>query len=303
MAARRLSERQRYPELIRLRVPEGRPVRLAGRGTTWVREVPGPAGAPVLMLLHGLSATGALNWAPAFAALSEHYRVVALDHRGHGRGIRSTHFRLVDCADDVAALADQLGVDRFAAVGYSMGGPIAQLTWRRHRDRVSGLVLCATARDFGGRLSERGRLVGMGVLGAGLGVVPAGVGRAGWAAVSRVFTAEMTDPRLRDWTAEELRGNDARLVLEAAGELGRFTSRGWIGSVDVPTAVIATRRDQLVPFHRQLKLAAAVPGAVVEAIDADHFAITRAPDAFVAALVRACARATRGSLRPTSRPA
>ena len=54
------------------------------------------------------------------------------------------------------ALADALGIDRFVPVGYSMGGPIAQLIWRRHPDRVSGLVLCATSRYFvGGRPGER----------------------------------------------------------------------------------------------------------------------------------------------------
>ena len=53
-------------------------------------------------------------------------------------------FRLEDCADDVVALADELGVRSFIPVGYSMGGPIAQLVWKRHPSRVEGMVLCAT---------------------------------------------------------------------------------------------------------------------------------------------------------------
>src|SRR4051794_41166201 len=111
-------------------IPGGRPVVLPGRGTTFVREAMGPPGAPTLILLHGLGATAALNWFPVFELLSEHFHVVALDHRGHGRGIRPTRrFRLADCADDVVALADQLGIDTFIPVGYSMGGPIAQLIW------------------------------------------------------------------------------------------------------------------------------------------------------------------------------
>ena len=49
---------------------------------------------------------------------------MALDHRGHGRGIRSRRpFRLEDCADDAAALIDELGLGPVTAVGYSMGGP------------------------------------------------------------------------------------------------------------------------------------------------------------------------------------
>ncbi|HEY5695927.1 MAG TPA: alpha/beta fold hydrolase, partial [Acidimicrobiales bacterium] len=86
-----------------------------------------------------------MNWFPAYDALAEHCRVVALDHRGHGQGIRTARrFRLADCADDAVALADVLGIDRFIPVGYSMGGLIAQLTWHRHPDRVGGLVLGAT---------------------------------------------------------------------------------------------------------------------------------------------------------------
>ena len=42
--------------------------------------------------------------------------------------------RLADCADDVAALVDELGVTKVIAAGYSMGGPVAQLLWRRHPD-------------------------------------------------------------------------------------------------------------------------------------------------------------------------
>ncbi len=70
-----------------------------------------------------------------YGGLAEHFNVVALDHRGHGRGLRSDGpFRLTDCADDVAALVDVLDLGPVIAVGYSMGGPIAQLLWQRHRD-------------------------------------------------------------------------------------------------------------------------------------------------------------------------
>ena len=70
-------------------------------------------------------------------------------------------FRLEDCADDVIAVADALRIDTIVPVGYSMGGSIAQLIWRRHRDRVDGLVLCATAPYFAGRRPERLSFVGL----------------------------------------------------------------------------------------------------------------------------------------------
>jgi pimeloyl-ACP methyl ester carboxylesterase len=143
---------QRVPIL-----PPGRPVELPVRGTTFVREVDGPRGAPTLVLLHGLGATAGLNWFQCFRPLGRRFRVVAMDVRGHGRGIVvvGRRFRLADCADDAAALASALGIERFVAVGYSMGGPIAKLLWRRHPARVSGLVLCATAPRFGSPLGQR----------------------------------------------------------------------------------------------------------------------------------------------------
>ena len=99
-------------------VPDGRFVELPGRGTTFVREIAGPAGAPTLVLLHGWTASSALNWFPAYESLGSRFRVIAIDHRGHGFGIRSSApFRLADCADDVAVLADVLGIDRLIAVG------------------------------------------------------------------------------------------------------------------------------------------------------------------------------------------
>lgn len=76
-----------------------------------------------------------------FERLSRRFRVIAVDHRGHGRGIRSRRrFRLADCADDAVAVADQLGVERFVAVGHSMGGPIAQLVWKRHPELFSDVL-------------------------------------------------------------------------------------------------------------------------------------------------------------------
>jgi hypothetical protein len=103
-----------------------RDVEIPGRGRMSIRQVRGPEGAPTLVLLHGLAATGRLNWFTALPALAERYHVLVVDHRGHGRGIRTRHFRLADCADDVIALADVLAIESLVAVGYSMGGPHRQ---------------------------------------------------------------------------------------------------------------------------------------------------------------------------------
>jgi len=287
------------PEMSALgwKVPMGREVELPGRGTTFVRELPGPSpDAPTVILLHGLAATGGLNWFGCFGDLSERFRVLAIDHRGHGRGIRdAARFRLADCADDVVALADVLGIDRFVPVGYSMGGPIGQLVWHRHKDRVSGLVMCATSRNFRGRPRERVQFLGLGMLVAGLGGrihlgSPGDAMNAG--RVRRVFesmlTPELLNGSQRPWMLSELRRNDTNKVIEAAEAIGRFSSHAWIGQVDVPVSVVVTTRDWLVPVRRQVKLARSIPSAVVFPIDGDHLVCANQPEPFGRVVADAC---------------
>jgi 3-oxoadipate enol-lactonase len=82
--------------------------------------------------------------------------VIALDGRGHARGMRSTEpFTLEDCADDAAAPLDQIAVDRVIIVGYPMGGPVGMLLARRHPGRVKALVMHATALEWRDAAHER----------------------------------------------------------------------------------------------------------------------------------------------------
>lgn len=260
-------------------LPLGRYVDLPGRGRAFIREVPGPPGAPAVILLHGWTATGGLNWRPSLAPLAERYRVITVDLRGHGKGIACRPFRLVDCADDIAALIEVLGLDRAILAGYSMGGPIAMLTWRRHPDAVDGLVLCATAASFPGAAQATPLFRG---LLAGLTLTP--IPRLG-DLIRRVMSA-VAPPGWID--AEDIRGHDARAIVEAGIELGRYSAHSWLARVDVPTAVVLTGHDTLVPVADQRIMAAAIRGASVHEIPADHFVCVMHPGTFVPALVDAC---------------
>jgi pimeloyl-ACP methyl ester carboxylesterase len=259
---------------------------LRGRAPVFVREVAGPAGAPTVVLLHGLAASAALNWHTAFGPLGEHFRVIAPDHRGHGRTPAGPEpFTLTGCADDAFAVADALGVDRFIAVGYSMGGPIAQLMWRAQPSRVRGLVLAATSRDFGGRVRDQ-LLFRLLPLALAASAVP-GYRRLRRSTLSLVAPRFAT-PADRGWVLDELARADSRAVIQATAELGRFTSRGWIDAVDVPTSVVVAMDDQLVPVRRQLKLARSIRGAVAAFANGDHYVAGRAETDFVSVLVHEC---------------
>src|SRR6478752_10156563 len=71
-------------------LPPGRNLLLPGRGRTYVRHLRRRGGRMTVVLLHGWAATADLNWGSSYAALGERFDVVSIDHRGHGRGLRTT---------------------------------------------------------------------------------------------------------------------------------------------------------------------------------------------------------------------
>jgi pimeloyl-ACP methyl ester carboxylesterase len=85
-------------------------------------------------------------------------------------------------------------------------------------------------------------------------------------------------------------GHDWTRIAEAGREICRFDSQPWVHELAaVPTAVIATTADDIVPPHRQLELAAAIPNATLRRIEGGHAVCTTNPRRFVPALVDACA--------------
>src|SRR5205823_1035497 len=119
-----------------IEMPPARTVRVPGRGELFLRDTGGDG--PVVMLLHGWMATADLNWWTVYGDLvAAGYRVLAVDHRGHGRGLRPlVPFRLSDCAADAAAVLRGLDLAPALVVGYSMGGAIAQHVAHEHPDVV-----------------------------------------------------------------------------------------------------------------------------------------------------------------------
>jgi pimeloyl-ACP methyl ester carboxylesterase len=269
---------------------------LIGRGSPSVRWLPGPAGAPTILLLHGLTGTADQTWARAYRALNRHFPVVALDLRGHGGGIPLDGvYRLEDCVDDVAALIRTLGVGPVIAVGYSMGGAVAQLLWRHHPRLVCGLVLCSTAADFGAGPLDRFAAALAVATAAALRTVPP-IFRMGFDFATALVTRDVEDPE-RGWLNGDYGVCSFDTFASAGAAIARFTSRGWISEVDVPTAVIVTRQDRLITPARQREMAGLIPGAVVHEVDGGHGAFVTAPDRFLPALLVSC-RAVADHARP-----
>jgi len=270
-------------------MPDSRIVSVPQRGEFFVRYFKHEnANAPVVALLHGWTGNADINFFPVYAELARNYSILAVDHRGHGRGLRTNdRFTLEDCADDVVAIMDQLGISSVTAVGYSMGGPIAMLMSKQHSTRVHSLVLCATALEWSATRNERTRWK---------------IGRV----VSPVFRL-LTTPRLidryikgkiprassaailRPWLVSEIRRNDSWTMNQAGRALSKHDARPWAAMLGVPTASIVTSRDSLVALHKQQALARATQAIVIE-IDGDHLVNWQKPELFTAAVVDAIRR-------------
>jgi diacylglycerol O-acyltransferase len=262
-------------------IPSGHIVDLPGRGATYLVDTGAPPGnpdAPTVVLLHALACTGLLTWYPCLDALRSRYRIVIFDQRWHGQGIRAEHFNLDDCADDAAAVADALGIDSFIAAGYSMGTLVAQLLWRRHRERVAGLVLCAGATHFATtpRRQESVRVVGQRI--------------AAVAARQQRLAVDLLDQTVDDrWAWRQFRATTGREVTAAGTVIAGFDSRPWIREVDVPTAVVVTNRDRLISPTRQREMARAITSSTVYDVDAGHASCVLRAERFRPAMLAAVA--------------
>ena len=265
-------------------LPPGRVVHVRGRGELFVRDTGGD-GQPVL-LLHGWMFSADLNFWRNYRALEQAgYRVLAVDHRGHGRGIRSHEkFRLTDCSDDAAALLRQLDTGPALLVGYSMGGPIAQLMARDHADVVAGMVLCATSSQWK-NLRQQVLWKGMAAVRLWLGLAPDFAWRNG------LRLAGFPDHPITVWTTSELTRGASIDLAEAGRQLSEWDSRPWLADVTVPAAVVLTLKDAGVPPAHQRELADLLRAPVFE-VDADHGAAISSHREFNAALIRALAAVT-----------
>ena len=268
----------------------GRPVTVEVQGRPLgVRQIDGPEGAPILMLLHGWGVTSDVTWRWCYPLLGEHFGVLAMDLRGHGGSAATGRFSLEGCAQDAEAVAGRLGGGRPVIVaGYSMGGAVAQLLARRHPGSVEGLVLCATAaRFFPDTAAVACERVAIRSLESVLMRVP----RAARTRLLEHQVRRVTRVRRRPidkWSYAQVCSGDAAAVAGAAAALRSFDSRPWLAKISVPTAIVAATGDTVVPRSAQEQLMSLLPGSEVGWVEGDHDVCVTAPEQFSEALLRAC---------------
>jgi pimeloyl-ACP methyl ester carboxylesterase len=260
-------------------MPPAEIVRVEGRGEFFVRRHQhANPDAPTVMLLHGWTASADLQFFTAYRELAEHYSFIGIDHRGHGRGMRTLDtFAFDDVADDHVAVARQLGIDRAVLVGYSMGGPISLTITRRHPDFVAGIVVQATALEWLATRRDRWQWRFLPVLGSLL--------RSRWypaflrGGLPRMIpTGHELNPYL-PWLEAEIHRGDSHTITQAGWALSSFDARTWARSLEVPAGSLITTKDRLVRPRKQRALAAAL-SAEIRQLGADHSAPWELPCQF-----------------------
>jgi pimeloyl-ACP methyl ester carboxylesterase len=237
-----------------------------------------PDGRPdstTVVLSDGIGCDGYV-WKYLEPALGGERTIVHWHYRGHGRTPEPRDRRRVsmaDCADDLAAVLDAVGVERAALIGHSVGVQVSLETYRRYRDRVSALGLVCGAyghplRTFKGRrtleaalpwisfaINRAPRLIGT----LWRTVVPTQLAFA-------IATRVEVNPdliRMDDFMPylEHIARVDLPLFVEMLGHAGRHSAREILSTIDIPTLIVAGERDGFTPMALSHEMNDLIPGA------------------------------------------
>ncbi|MET9825390.1 3-oxoadipate enol-lactonase [Streptomyces sp. NPDC006349] len=234
----------------------------------------GPASAPPLLLGPSLGTSYAL-WDAVAPELSIGHRVIRWDLPGHGGSaadLIGPGATVGDLAELVLALADSLGVERFAYAGVSLGGAVGLHLAVHRPERVSSLAAVCSSAHFGGARPWEERAAR---------VREEGLARLAESADARWFTPGFTVPRL----VRDHREADPGAYAACCDALAAFDLRDRLGEVSAPTLLIAGREDPATPPAHLREIADAVPDATLTEIPgASHLAPAERPEAVLTAL-------------------
>jgi 3-oxoadipate enol-lactonase len=241
--------------------------------------VDGPAGAPALVLANSLGATVDM-WEPQLPALTERFRVVRFDTRGHGRSaVPHGPYTIGDLGGDVLALLDELGVARAHFCGLSLGGMVGIWLAAHAPERIGRLVLCCTSARPGAPESWAHRAAT---------VRAEGTAAIADLVVSRWLTPEYAHrrPDLVARLRAMLAGTPAEGYASCCGVIETLDLTAALPRITAPTLVLHGADDPaIVPSHGA-DVAAAVPGARLTLVrDAAHLANVEQVDVVTALIV------------------
>jgi 3-oxoadipate enol-lactonase len=227
----------------------------------------GRADAPTLVLGSSLGTAHAM-FDRNVPALSERYRIVLYDHRGHGASPSAPGpWEIEDLGRDVLALLDSLSLERVAVGGVSMGGMMAMWLGINAPERVAALVPCCTTANFGDPDVFTERLRMLREAGSTAPLAPAVVER--W--LTPAYAAEHPDDV--DWLRGMVAATPADSYAECCGALARMDLSGDLHRITAPTLVIGAADDPSTPPEHQRAIAERIPGARLEILpDAAHLA-------------------------------
>jgi 3-oxoadipate enol-lactonase/4-carboxymuconolactone decarboxylase len=223
--------------------------------------------APAVVLLNSVGSTNDM-WTPVVGPLAEQFRVIRIDHRGHGDSAPSpagTAGTLADLGADVIAVLDALGLDRVHLAGLSLGGMTGMWLAIHHPDRIKRLaLLCTSAAMPSDTYADRA----VTVRAEGMGVVADGI-------VARWLTADLADrdPDLVAALRAMVVSIDAESYAQCCEAIATMDLRADLGRIAAPTIVLAGLQDAATPPEHGALIANGIPGARLELLDpAAHLA-------------------------------
>lgn len=215
----------------------------------------GKAGAPWVVLLHGLGSCGQ-DWGLQLPALTSDYRILAPDLPGHGASRLTRRWPTISwMAEAISSLLVGLGVEDAHVVGLSLGGAVGLQLAVDHPRQVRSL----TAVNTFARLR-----LGAGALGRGMDrtwlALTGHMDVVGERVALGLFPGSDQEP-FRRAAAARLSGNSSRTYLRLLTSVARFDLRPRLKSVRAPTLVVAGEEDTTVALSAKVELAERIPNA------------------------------------------
>lgn len=238
----------------------------------------GQEGAPVLLLSNSLG-TSMDMWGPQMPALTQHFRVLRYDSRGHGMSDAPAGPYSIDLLGrDAIGLLDALGLDKVRFAGLSKGGMVGQWLGANAPERLSHLVLCNTAAEMSPPDPWNARIAL--VKAQGMGAIVNGV-------VERWFTEPFrtAHPDAIAPITAMLHATPVEGYIACCAAVRDMDQRASLPGIKVPTLVIGGLQDPATPIAKSHELAHLIPAARLVELDAAHLSNIEQAEAFTAALL------------------